>query len=78
MIFWIGNHQKVFVKTNYFDLMDSHMWETSMSNWLEFSIKLMEGSLENARNHSNESKSRSGGENFKWEMFLIPRRLCLS
>ena len=40
MIFWIGNHQKVFVKTNYFDLMDSHMWETSMSNWLEFSIKL--------------------------------------
>ena len=27
-------------KTNNFDLMDSYIWETSMSNWLEFSIKL--------------------------------------
>ena len=43
-------------KTNNFDLMDSYIWETSMSNWLEFSIKLMEGILENARNHWNERK----------------------
>ena len=39
-----------------FDLMDSYIWETSMSNWLESSIKLMEGILENARIHWNESK----------------------
>ena len=57
-----------------FDLMDSYIWETSMSNWLESSIKLMEGILENARIHWNESKGWSGGEIWKWEIFLIPRR----
>ena len=72
IIYWIGNHQKVFLKTNTFGLMGSYIWETSRSNWLEFSIKLMEGVLE------NESKGWSGGQIWKWEIFLIPRRLCLS
>ena len=59
IIYWSGNHQIFWRQTTLVWWIRTY-WETSMSNWLDFAIKLTEGILENARNYWNESKSRSG------------------